>query len=319
MQRFSSMLSKLNELFSDTHQLQRIVIYLGIAFVLAAVSFGSYYYYDRYYSDQPTTAELSIAEAEQAVRDDPNNSVARLDLAEAYMLYRRFDDAVAQANKVAALEPDNERVWLVQGVSYANTGRPADAIEPLTRFVDVRKEGEMPGLDRQLQAAAYYLGDSYLQLGQPENAVSPLEQTVGWSQTDADAMYKLGLAYAGTQQNDQAIYMLLRATTFVPNFMEAYEAMATVFDSMGEPDYANYARGMVAYSQGKYDKALELLLKSVQAKPDFPPAFVGLGLTFEAKGDLQSAKSNYETALMLDPENFIAQNGVQRITIALDK
>lgn len=320
MKMIRSLTKSIDErLFSTNNQIQRIIVLLGIAIVLAVVSFGGYYYYDRYYSSQPGVVEQTLAEAEQAVRDDPQNAEKRLSLAEKYMAALRYDEALAQANQVSSSDPENQVAWLVIGVSNASTGKPAEAIEPLTKLYEARKDEEMPGLDRQLQTAAYYLGDSYLQLGQPEKAVVPLEMGAGWSGTDADVLYKLGLAYSGIQEYDKAAAVLQRATAFVPDFLEVYQAMVTVYESSSQPDLVTYARGMVAYSQKDYDTALDLLLKAVQAQPGFAPASAGLGLTYEAMGDLKNAKASYETAAMLDPTNYTASQGVLRTEAALKK
>ena len=320
MKRITALLNALQEkLFSSTYQLQRIVILMAVALVLAVVSFGSYYYYDRYYTSQPTVSEVSIETAEKAVRDDPQSVDARIALAEAYMFNGRFEDALPQAKEIFVQEPDNQRAWLVIGISNANIGKPADAIEPLTKFVEARKDEEMPGLDRQLQAAAYYLGDSYLQLGKPQEAIDPLEKAVNWAKTDADLMYKLGMAYMGAQQYDKAVNMFHGATTFVPDFLEAYDAMAAAYDAMEKPELVAYARGMAAYAKKDYTTARDMLLQSAQAKPDFPPTFAGLGRVYESLDDLPNAKASYETALKLDANNFTATNGLQRVEALINK
>jgi tetratricopeptide (TPR) repeat protein len=305
-------------LFSNTYQLQRIVVLTAIILGVL-VSFGSYYYYDRYYRPQPKSADVMLSEAEQAVRDDPQSADKRLALAEAYMINRHWDEAIVQANDVLAAYPDNQHAWLVVGVSNANNGKPADAIEPLTKFVDARKDEDMPGLDKQLQAAAYYLGDSYLQLGKPQEAIAPLEMSVNWAETDADSMYKLGMAYLGVQQYDKAVNMFQGATTFVPNYLEAYDGMAAAYDAMKQPELVAYARGMAAYSKKDYTTARDLLLQSAQAKPDFAPTFAGLGRVYEALNDLPNAKASYETALKLDINNFTASNGLQRVEALMKK
>lgn len=320
MQKTKSLLSILNErFFSSSRQIQRIVVWTAILIVVGLVSFAAYYYNDRYSSNEVPVAQQTIAEAELAVRDDPGNPDTRLALAETYMLYRRFEDAIPQALQVQKEYPDDLRVDFVLGISYANDGKPDQALEPLQKFIDSRKDGEMAALDRQLQAALYYLGDSYLQLDQPDKAIEPLENTVNWSQTDADSMYKLGVAYAGVQDHAKAVNMFHAATTFVPDYLEAYDAMAASYDTMNEPDLAVYARGMMAYAKKDYQNAARLLLESAQAKPDFPPTFAGLGRTYEALNDLPNAKIAYETALKLDPNNFTASIGVQRVEAALKK
>jgi len=323
MKSVKNMFDTLNErLFSSTYQLTRIVILLGIVLVVAVVSFGSYYYYDRYYRPQPKAAQVSLDQAEKAVRDDPQNIDKRLVLAETLMLNAHWEDAIAQANEVMGTDPEApymQRGWLIIGVSNAQMGKYSDAIEPLTKFVDARKDEEMPGVDRQLQAAAYYLGDSYLQLKDPQLAVAPLENAVNWSQTDADAMYKLGLAYAGIQEYEKAANMFHAATTFVPDYLEAYQAMAETYNVLKIPDLVMYAHGMMAYSTKDYATARDLLLKSAEARPDFAPTFAGLGRTYEALEDLADAKSAYETALTIDPNNFTATNGLQRVEAMLQK
>jgi tetratricopeptide (TPR) repeat protein len=311
-----------DRLFSSTYQLTRIVILLGIVLVVAVISFGSYYYYDRYYRTQPKAAQVSLEQAEKAVRDDPQNIDKRLVLAETLMVNARWEEAIAQANEVMGTDPEApyvQRVWLITGVSNAQMGNYSEAIDPLTRFVDARKDEDMPGVDHQLQSAAYYLGDSYLQLKDPQSAVAPLENAVNWSQTDADAMYKLGVAYAGIQEYEKAANMFHAATTFVPDYLEAYQAMAETYDVLKMPDLAMYARGMMAYSTKDYAKARDLLLKSAQARHDFAPTFAGLGRTYEALEDLPAAKSAYETALTIDQNNFTATNGLQRVEAMLKK
>src|SRR5512139_2950173 len=154
MNMIRSFTKYINEkLLSTNNQIQRIIVLLGIAIVLAAVSFGGYYYYDRYYSNQPKVVAQTLAEAEQAVRDDPQNTEKRLSLAETYMAALRYEEALAQANQVYGTDPENQVAWLVIGVSNANTGKPTEAIEPLTKFFQARKDEEMPGLDKQLQTA----------------------------------------------------------------------------------------------------------------------------------------------------------------------
>ena len=312
------MSSKFGSMLSESNQLVRIIILAGVLLVLLAVAFGSYYYFDRYYSpDQPEVQEMNVAQAEQAVRDNPQDVEKRLALAETYMFATQFEEAIAQVNQVLIADPESQRAWLVLGVSSTSLGKPADAIEPLTKFINARKDEEMPGLDKSLQAAAYYLGESYLQLGRPQEAIEPLTQAVNWSMTDADSMYKLGMAYLAVQDYPKAIEMFESATAFVPNYLEAYQAMAQAYDAEGKPEYGDFARGMAAYANKDYQTAVDLLLKAAQALPDFPMVYAGLGLAYEGLGDLQAAMEAYHSALRIDPNNFAANTGIERVDAQL--
>ena len=308
-----------DRLFSSTHQLQRITILTGVLLVLVVGSFAGYYYYDRYYRTQPDSNELAVTNAEAAVKKDPTNPAARLNLAEVYMVRTRFDDALTQLNQVMVAEPKNQRAWFLSGVTYALKGDPANAIDPLQRFIDANKDDEMAGLNRPLQAAAYYLGDSYLKLNQPEKAVPVLEMNMAWAKSDADTMYKMGVAYAGVKEYDKALHVLYQASQYIPDFKEAYQEMALIFKETNQPALEAYANGMVYYSDKDYEKSKDLLLKSVQGEPNSVPTYTGLGMVFEALKDYPNAKTYYEAAVQMDPKDVSASNGLDRVTILLKK
>ena len=320
MNRIKSILDFLNErIFSSTYQIRRLIVLLVVIIGLLLLSFGSYYYYDRYYRTQQPMSQQSVSQAEAAVRADPQNPDKRISLAEVYMLNRRFDDAILQANQVMTAQPNNERAWIVLGIAYANSNRPAQAIDPLTKYFNAHKDDDMAALNRSLISAAYYLGDSYLQLNQPDKAIPPLVKAVAWSQSDADAMYKLGMAFMGIKDYASAIEMFTRATNFVPNFTEAYQAMEKAYTASNQQDLATYARAMVAFSQKDYQAALPLLLQVTKAQPNFAPGFAGLGSVYEATNDLKDAQAAYQAAVKIDPNNFAASNGLQRVNMVLGK
>lgn len=304
---------------TDTRRLTRLIMVIGVLLVVTVIAFGGYYYYDRYHSSKPSTLQTNLVQAEQAVAQDPTNAEKRAALAELYMFNARYDDAIAKAGEVMVAAPDNQRAWLVLGMSYAFKGDAPSSIEPLQKYVDANKDVDMPGLNRGLQAAAYYLGDSYLKLGQAEKAVEPLTNAVQWSKTDADAMYKLGVAWTKTNKYDDALLMFHSAVAFVPNFSEAYEGMAEVYQIKNQPGYVKYAQGMVAYSKKDYPAAIDLLTQSTQAEPEFAPAFAGLGLAHEAQGSWEQALSAYTTAAKLDVNNLTASHGLDRVNKLLNK
>ena len=312
-------MKRVTNLLSDTRQLKRLILVVAGLLVVSVLAFGGYYYYDRFYSSKPTAMQLSIQKAEQDLVKDPQNTTKRLDVAKIYLVNNRFNDAIQYSGQVLIVEPENQQAWLILGLGYAMKGEPGPSIEPLQKYYDANKDSDMPGLNRTLQTAAYYLGDSYLKTGKADKAEEPLVNSVKWSKTDADAMYKLGLVYIELKNYPDALAMFSYATAFVPDFREAYEGMAKVFTLTNQPDLQNFAQGMVAYSKKDYKTAVDLLLKSAQAKSDFSPTFSGLGLTYEALKDLQKSSDAYATALKLDQYNLTAQQGKQRVDILINK
>lgn len=315
MKKQKSFLDKMADQFTSTAQLQRIVILSGVVLVLGALSFAAYYYYDRYYQPQDKIIETTVGAAELAVKEDPNNVDKRVALAENYLAVRRYDDALTIAVPLIAEAPDNQRLWLVLGIANYYKGTPLEGIPFLEKFVGAYADAEMAAFNKSFLAASYYLGESYLVTDQPDKAVPVLEASYALSGSDADTMYKLGVAYSRVQKYNEAKAILHQATLFVPDFKEVYQQLAIVFTETGDAALADYANGMVAYCDKDYQTALALLQKSEAAKADAAPTFNGLGMVFEALQDLPAAQANYEKALELDPEYLSAINGLERVKL----
>lgn len=307
-----------NRLLSDSNQLARIVIYTGVALILAAISFGSYYYKDRYSSpgEDISPGEQSLMELEAAVKNDPQNLDLRLALAESYLTSGNYESAILQSQEVIKAAPEMDGALFILGLSHASLRQYDHAILPLTKFAEIREQTEMANMDQLLETALYFLGESYMQTGRPLDAIPPLSRALEINRTDADAMYKLATAYTQTGQHTEAVIYYEKATLFVPDFAEVYAGLAESYAALGEAGKAGYARGMLAYSLGDFEAARQELEQAVSILPDHAPVYVGLGLTYEKLGDLSKAKSAVDTALLLEPNNFMAQQLFGRITAA---
>ena len=67
-----------------------------------------------------------------------------------------------------------------------------------------------------------------------------------------------------------------------------------------------------------YEAAQTYLERATDALPDFAPAFLGLGLTYEKMGNLDAALTAIQRALELNPGDFAAQQALGRIQAAID-
>ncbi len=108
-----------------------------------------------------------------------------------------------------------------------------------------------------------------------------------------------------------------QAVRLVPDFEEAYGAMADSYTALDRPDHVAYATGMVAYCQKDYEVAASHLERAAEALPDFAPVFVGLGLAYEGMEMPEAALPAIQRALELDPDDFAAQQALARVQAAL--
>ena len=121
------------------------------------------------------------------------------------------------------------------------------------------------------------------------------------------------MAYTQNGQYELALEQYQKAVRFVPDFAEAYQGMADCYQQLAQPDHLLYAQGMVAYANHNFETAKEHLESAVGSLPDFVPALLGLGLTYEQLGQLDAAHSFLERAVALEPDNFLATHALGRV------
>jgi tetratricopeptide (TPR) repeat protein len=303
----------------SSQDIQRAIWIVLATLVASTVLFGGYYYWDRYvYLGDKSPLELEIERMEEAIRQNPQDVDARVMLAEYYLEKGMHREALDQTNQVLSLSPQQEGALLIHGIAHALVDCPEDALDPLERFIELRQERPMAGIDTALETAYYFLGESYVQLDRPAEAIVALEAALTVSPVDADALYQLGRAYQASDQPQVALEHYHRAVRLVPDFSEAYAGMIQSYSTLEWLDHVIYAGGMQALCRQDYETARAYLESAAQALPDFAPAFLGLGLAYEKTGDLEAALTAIQRALELDPSDYAAQHARGRIQAALN-
>ncbi len=294
--------------------IQRTIWVVTAALIVNMLLFGGYYYWDRYvHVGDQSQVELTIEELEKAIRDDPNDPEKRVMLAEYYLARNAPEKALEQTDQVLESYSEHEGALLLSGIAHIRLEQPEKAVDPLKYFVFLRKDLPLASSDNALEMAYYFLGESYLKLDRPIDAIEPLEAAIQISSTDADALYQLGLAYNAAEMPEQALPNFNRAVRLVPNFTEAYGGMIESYSALEQPEFIAYARGMQAFSMGDLQTARTHLEYAAQVLPDHSPVFLGLALTYEQLGLFDFALISITHALELEPDNFAAQQTLGRL------
>ncbi len=304
--------------FLSTRNIQRAVWIVFAVLIVTVVLFAGYYYWDRYVGQlgDKSPLELGIEKLEGSIHEDPQNPQTRVALAELYLNQGRYKEALDQTGQVLQANPEDQSALLLSGIALIRLNQPEAALEPLQQFVAARKDEEMAHADTTLETAYYYLGESYLKLNRPAEAVPVLEQAVAINRTDADALYQLGRAYQATGKPEAALEHYQKAVRFVPDFTEAYSGMVESYTALNQPDHVAYAQGMQAFTLKDYKTAQAQLEKATKSRPDFGLAFLGLGLTYEKLGKWDEALTAVQRALELNPDDMAAQQAQGRIQAA---
>ena len=97
----------------DQHLLRLALLTLALV-ILVAISFGSYYYWDRYiHLGDKSPAVLAAEHLQQQVRDNPQDPELRISLASMYLKDGLPKQAIDQVNQVLERYPDHQEAFII--------------------------------------------------------------------------------------------------------------------------------------------------------------------------------------------------------------
>lgn len=266
------------------------------------------------WSDQETLVERQIAAAEAAVREAPNETGLRMELADIYRAAERPDDALTQYDEVLKLEANQSTALLGRGEVLAELGQGQEAIASFKKVIGHAGEGEFAAVDPQLEAAYYGLGSVLLEQGKGKDALDAARRATEVEPTDADAWYLMGNAALKANEPKLAVNALRKAVMFVPNgWCEPYEGLSAAYRKLDRKPYAQYATAMVDLCEGRASDAAQRL-RPLATGPVAVDAMVGLGMAAEAESNRAEAAKWYRKVLAVDADNFNARGNLGRLT-----
>lgn len=299
--------------------LKRLLRNLVIAFVGLIVVFIAV---EWWISRPPATAapsqlELAVIEAENAVRDDPNNVDLRVTLADAYAKNDQIDEALDQLDAVLAVQPKHRPALMGKGVLLYRRGDLEEARPYLERVVANSGGGEFASADPQLSFTYYMLGKIASSGGKWQQAVDYFVKAVTIDKGDADSLYALGVAYNELGNAEYAVESFNAALAFVPTgWCEPYEGLLNSYEQIKDEDGVTYASAMVDVCNGGGLGDAESLKSITQTKFALS-AFIGLGLAAQNDSDNAAALKWYQKAREIDPTNITANTGIASIKAAM--
>jgi tetratricopeptide (TPR) repeat protein len=259
--------------------------------------------------------DRSIASLEAAVREDPSDVASRGQLADAYVVAERYEDAIAQYDAVLATGQADELAHFGRARANQALGNLEAAKADFQAVVDIAKEGEMAHVDPTLNAAFYGLGSIALEEDRPADAIQYLSAAVAIKRSDADALNLLGTAYVRNSEPAKAINPLRDAIAFVPiGWSEPYMTLAQAYADTGDAAMAEWAGAMADLSEERYEAARSRLA-AIADGPAALDALIGLALVSEVQGDAPAAADWYRKALEIEPANASALLGLSRVSL----
>lgn len=217
----------------------------------------------------------------------------------------RFAEAERIYRQMVKEAPQEPRLRMNLGLALLSGKKYREAVAEFERYL---KAQPTPG------PAHLLLGTAKLKLGQPCEAVSPLEKATQWQKSE-QTLVELGDAYHGCQRHADAARIYEQAAHLKPSDSRLARAAARSYWQAREYDEARkiYATLTMADAEFLYEygdtlyrvegakAGLPLLSKAVEAAPELLPARGALGRALLELGREAESIPHLEAAAPTDP------------------
>jgi tetratricopeptide (TPR) repeat protein len=224
----------------------------------------------------------------------------------------RVDEALADADRVLAVDPKNARALTVRGRAWMAKQNYSNAAEALSRAVQLAPDIE----------TFYSLGISLLSTKDPadkDRAAAVFQQMIQFAGDSGSLHVLFGRAYRDASDMPAAIREFQRAVALDSKTPHAHYFIALARLAVNEwkptpeiraeflkelqfhpRDYlANYLMGFLASSDRQYPEADRYLKIASEISPDVPEPWLYLGLDAYAQADMKAAEEYLRKAVVL--------------------
>jgi tetratricopeptide (TPR) repeat protein len=211
--------------------------------------------------------DQAIAEYEKIVALQPNSIEDHMVLGQLYTVKHQPEKAEAQFKTAEAIEPESEEVVLNLARLYAESGNMQQAVKAIEA---VPEDGRTPKME-------FTLGALYDQLKQPKDAIAAYKRAEDMEPGDLQTMDALAQALMSSNQLDEALKQYQTLSQADP---ENSEALVHI--------------GEIERRQGKYEEALATIRKARKLDPTSLEAGFNEGLLLDILGRFDDAVQAYQ-------------------------
>ena len=257
--------------------------------------------------------DKAIQALSRVVNENPASVQGRLALAQAYVVARKLDDAIATLEEIVDDEP---RVASTLGQFQEQAGRPKEAAESYTKALAVAPNSRELKVRRiaafvaamDFQRAADFAGQAQTQ--HPDDLRFPqLRAHALLAMGDAPRAITVLEPVARANPNDGATQMSL--ADLYSNAGRKNDAEKTVRQLIvlepGNADALNYLGYMLAERGQQLDEAIRLVRRALDIEPNNPNYLDSLGWAYFRRGDYDQAERYLAPAAQQMPRNSTVQ------------
>lgn len=238
--------------------------------------------YDNTGRENQALIDAAVVHLEQAVKIDPRSDIGRANLAQAYALAGRKDDAAREA-KIVRLAGHHIPPVLAAGEVYETIGMEEDAISTY---------GQVISMDSGLADSTFWDG-------------TPFRKEHYNDILNASSL----AANPCTLGSYIVIANRLNPSSSLDGLQDAEEGCKILVVQFPNDLVIRTALGRIHLAQGEYDEAFVHLGYAVDRQPDFGPVRTEMGLWAQAQGDIEEAKHQWLIGGQLEQAESVALLG----------
>ncbi len=231
---------------------------------------------------------------EKVLNLNPDNQEAFDRLMSVLINQKKYRKAIDLLNKKYAENPKNYNVLVMMAEIEDLRGNTEEAVKLIKEAISINPKDEK---------LYFYLGIYLDKLDKWEEAEKALKKAIQLRPDFHDALNYLGYSYILRDIDiDKGIELVKKALKYAPNNPAYLDSLAWGY-----------------YKKGKYNEALNIMLKVVNKINDDPVVFYHYGAILEAVGEKKKAKEIYEKALKIlekmkeEPEKGIREKIKKRL------
>ncbi len=149
----------------------------------------------------------------QKIADNPNDALSQYQLAEGYLGAERWADAAEYYERVVKLKPQFADAYYNLGYCYSYLERPEDAVKAFQLAAE-NAYMEVFGIRMTQYSALNALAGAYTEARRYDEAISTLEKLRQTNPRDESLLYQIGQVYLMRGNNDEAMEIANKLSTF---------------------------------------------------------------------------------------------------------
>ena len=174
--------------------------------------------------------EEAVPILEEVLKQEPNTSVAYMQLGRAYVALKQYQKAIPPLRYVVETAPDNALAHYELGCALVKTGQWNEATPQFEAAVSQLNSSSM---------MHFYLALVYQQSSRNDEALTEFQSALRLDTKNFPANFLLGRMYVKRQQASAALPFLKEAAKLRPDAIDPHRVLADAYAQLGQEENAN--------------------------------------------------------------------------------